>query len=135
MKIASLTVWKIIWLVTLSLIVTAIFYYILKYFGTNNLAISTLSITTSFLASALTLLRSPFYAVAYAANDVVLIALWIMASIEDIRFLPMILCFIIFLVNDLYGFINWNKMKNEQKSIHPHYDIHSVHHHLHPEDP
>lgn len=113
-KIAPLTVWKIIWLIILSFIVTAIFYYILKYFGTNNLVISTLSITTSFLASALTLLRSPFYAIAYAANDIVLIVLWILASIEDIRFLPMILCFVIFLVNDIYGFINWNKIKKEQ---------------------
>lgn len=39
--------------------VTFVFYFILKAFHTSNLAISTVSIATSFLASALTLMRSP----------------------------------------------------------------------------
>ena len=116
-EIAPLTLKKTRYLVTLSIIVTVIFYFILKYFKTNHLAISTLSITTSFLASALTLLRSHFYALAYAANDVVLIVLWLLASIADIRFLPMILCFIIFLFNDCYGFINWRKLQKEQHDM------------------
>ena len=64
----------------LSLIVTWIFYYILAFLGNANLFFSTLSITTSFLASFLTFFRSPYYAAAYAANDVVLIDLWVLAA-------------------------------------------------------
>lgn len=95
-------------------LVTWGFYYILVYFNTANIIFSTISVTTSFLASALMMLRSPYYATAYAANDVVLIVLWVMATMEDISYLPMIICFVIFFINDIYGFINWSKMKKAQ---------------------
>ncbi|MBO5270667.1 MAG: nicotinamide mononucleotide transporter, partial [Clostridia bacterium] len=83
---------------------------------TENLLISTISVTTSFFAASLVFLRSPYYALAYAANDVVLIVMWIMASVEDISYLPMILCFVMFLLNDLYGFVNWRRMEKRQKT-------------------
>ena len=98
----------------LAVAVTVVFYFILKYFDTPNLIVSTISITTSFMAASLTLLRSSYYALFYAGNDVVLIILWILASFESISYLPMVLCFIMFLVNDLYGFINWQTMKKKQ---------------------
>ena len=63
--------------------VAAVFYYILKLLDTPNLFFSTVSIITSFLAAALTMLRSSYYAVGYAANDVVLIVLWVMASMKN----------------------------------------------------
>lgn len=115
-KVNHLTkkIWTILLLITC--IVTFVFYFILKAFDTPNLLFSTFSIATSFLASSLTMLRSPYYALAYAANDVVLIVLWILAAISDISFLPMVLCFIIFFVNDVYGFCNWQAMKVRQQS-------------------
>ena len=85
--------------------------------ATPNLLFSTISIATSFSASALTMLRSPYYAIAYAANDVVLIVLWVLATLSDASFLPMVLCFVIFLVNDLYGFRNWRAMHRRQQTI------------------
>ena len=94
--------------------VTVAFYFILRALGNENLLISTLSVTTSFLASALTYLRSPYYALAYASNDVVLIVLWVLASIADVSYLPMIFCFLMFLLNDLYGFYNWRRMQKRQ---------------------
>ena len=102
-------------LAVLTALITFIFYFILKYFGTSNLIISTISIATSFSASSLMMLRSPYYAIAYAFNDVVLIILWILASIEDISFLPMIVCFLMFFINDLYGFYSWIKMEVSQR--------------------
>lgn len=99
----------------LSIAVTAVFYFILKYLGTANLIISTLSVTTSFLAVSFTYLRSPYYALAYSANDIVLIVLWVLASIENITYLPMIFCFIMFLANDMYGFFNWRRIAKRQK--------------------
>lgn len=98
-----------------AVIVTAAFYFILSALGTANMFFSTLSITTSFTASYLTFMRSPYYGLAYSANDVVLIILWISAAIKDISYLPMIFCFIMFLLNDLYGFYNWQKMHKRQK--------------------
>lgn len=101
----------------LSLIVTVVFFFVLRALGNANLFTSTLSVTTSFLASYLTFVRSPYYALAYGANDIVLIVLWIMASVTTPSYLPMVFCFIMFLVNDLYGFYNWNKMLKKQSKF------------------
>lgn len=74
----------------------------------------TLPIATSFLAAALMFLRNPYYAIAYMLNDIVLIVLWSLASIDNISYLPMIFCFTMFLINDLYGFYCWKKMQKDQ---------------------
>lgn len=100
----------------LTAVVTLVFYFILKFFNTTNLLPSTLSVTTSFLAVYLTFRRSPYYALAYAANDIVLIILWITASLESISYLSVTVCFTAFLVNDIYGFISWRKIENRQKA-------------------
>ena len=96
-------------------IITTAFYFILSALGNANIIFSTISVATSALAAALTFLRSPYYALGYASNDIVLIVLWILAAIEDISYLPMILCFVVFLVNDLYGYISWVRMEKLQK--------------------
>ena len=98
-----------------AILVTVAFYFILGALGNANLLVSTVSVTTSFLASYLTLFRSPYYAVAYAANDIVLIALWVMASMTDIKYLSMVVCFVAFFANDMYGFFNWKRMQRQQK--------------------
>ncbi|MBQ8623907.1 MAG: nicotinamide mononucleotide transporter [Oscillospiraceae bacterium] len=102
----------LMWLATA--IVTIAFYFILAYFGTANIIPSTISVTTSFLAVYLTFRRSPYFALAYAANDVVLIILWVLASITDIHYVSVVVCFVAFLFNDIYGFISWQKMKKRQ---------------------
>lgn len=113
-KVDRLTKGKISILCLLILLVTVAFYLILGALDTSNLVISTVSVSTSFLAAALTYLRSPYYALGYAANDVVLIVLWVLASVVDISYLSMVVCFIMFLVNDLYGFTNWRRMQRKQ---------------------
>ncbi len=106
---------EILFMLALTLAVTVIFYFILAYFDTANIVPSTLSVTTSFIAVYLTFRRSPYFALAYAANDVVLIVLWALATLNDISYLSVIICFIMFLINDLYGFINWQRMKKLQQ--------------------
>ena len=89
--------------------VTVLFYFILGALGNARLLVSTFSVTTSFFASYLTFCRSPYYALAYAANDVVLIILWVLAAMTDPGSIPMVACFVMFLVNDIHGFICWKK--------------------------
>ena len=98
----------------LTALVTLGFYFILDHFNTANMIPSTLSVTTSFIAVYLTFRRSPYFALAYAANDVVLIVLWILAARENISYLSVIICFVMFLVNDLYGFVSWKRMEKRQ---------------------
>jgi nicotinamide mononucleotide transporter PnuC len=114
-KINHIRLREYIFLSLLAVIVTIVFYFILKYFNTASLIMSTISVLTSFLACYLTVRRSEFYAVAYAANDIVLIILWIIAAQVNINYLGMVICFLIFLVNDIYGFIQWSKSKKRQR--------------------
>ena len=101
-------------IILLTIIITVIFYFILKALNTANLIPSTISVATSFLAVLLTYKRSPAFALAYAANDIVLIILWSIASFEDSSYLSVVVCFLIFLLNDIYGYINWNRIYRRQ---------------------
>ena len=112
--IASLTAGKIAVMLVLTAVVTVAFYFILKACHTANLLFSTVSVATSFAAAYLTYLRSPYFALVYAANDAVLIVLWVLASLSDRSYVSVTVCFIIFLFNDLYAFINWRAMRKKQ---------------------
>lgn len=102
----------IILLITAAVMV--FFYFVLRHFNTANLLPSTVSVATSFLAAALTFRRSPYFALAYASNDAVLILLWALAAFKNISYLSVLICFLVFLVNDLYGFVSWLKMEKDQ---------------------
>jgi nicotinamide mononucleotide transporter PnuC len=108
-EVAKVTVRQIVGLLLLSVLVTVAFYFILRELGTANIVVSTLSVTTSFVAVGLTALRSPYYAIGYALNDVVLIVLWVLVAN-----VPMAMCFVMFLANDIYGFVNWRRMSRRQ---------------------
>ncbi|MCQ2550530.1 MAG: nicotinamide riboside transporter PnuC [Lachnospiraceae bacterium] len=101
-------------MIALTFFVTLLFYFILKFFHTANLLPGTLSVTTSFLAVFLTYKRDPRFALAYASNDFVLIILWSLASFEDLTYISVTVCFVIFLINDLYTFFNWKRMEKRQ---------------------
>lgn len=113
-KVNRLRAREYLFMFLLAAAVTAAFYFILEAFHTANLIPGTISVTTSFVAVYLTARRSPFYALAYAANDVVLIVLWSMAAAADLSCLSVVICFCVFLVNDLYGFVNWMRMQRRQ---------------------
>ncbi len=57
----------------MTIAVTTAFYFVLKALHTENLFFSTVSVSTSFLAVTFTFMRSHYYALAYAANDIVLV--------------------------------------------------------------
>ena len=113
-EVHKVTKKQIAWLAALCIVVTTAFFFILRALGNANLVFSTISVATSFVAASLTFLRSPYYALGYVLNDVILIILWTLATIETVSYFPMIICFVTFLVNDLYGFINWKRMQKRQ---------------------
>ena len=106
---------EIPFMLVLTAAVTVVFYFLLRFFHTANLLPSTLSVTTSFLAVYLTFRRSAYFPLAYAANDLVLIVLWTLAAMEDPSYLSVVICFVMFLVNDGYGFLSWSRMQNRQQ--------------------
>lgn len=99
-----------------AILVTVLFFFVLESFDTANIVPSTISVTTSFLAVYLTFRRSAYFAAAYAANDIVLILLWTLASVEQPRYISVVVCFAAFLVNDIYGFLSWRKMEQRQRA-------------------
>ena len=115
--IQPLTMRHIAGLAVSGTIITAVFFSILKLLDTPNLFFSTLSILTSFLAAALTMLRSSYYAAGYAANDMVLILLWTFAALKNPAYIPVVVNFIIFFVNDMYGFVSWKKREMAQSDL------------------
>lgn len=94
--------------------VTIAFYFILKYLNTASLFVSTVSVSTSYAAAYLTMKRSPYFAIAYALNDVVLIVLWTAASLSDVSYLSVVICFVAFLFNDIYSYVSWRRMEKRQ---------------------
>lgn len=115
-KVNKLNKKQIVVLIISSIIVTSIFYYILKILNTENLIVSTISVATSYIASYLMFFRNRFYGLGYAINDIVLICLWAYASLKNISYISMLLCFIMFLINDIYALYNWHIIYHKQKN-------------------
>lgn len=113
-KVNKIKYMEFIFMLFISAFVTVIFYFVLKYFNTANLIPSTISVTTSFIAVYLTFRRSAYFSLAYASNDIVLIVLWTLAALKDISYVSVLICFVMFFVNDIYGFISWKKMEKRQ---------------------
>lgn len=113
-KVNQLAQKEYVFLLGLSIAVTVIFYFILAAFDTAVLWLSTVSVFTSFVGAYLTMRRSEYFAIGYAANDVVLIVLWLIAASKDSSYFSMVICFLVFLINDIYGFFSWLEMKKSQ---------------------
>ena len=115
-KVNRITKKECVLMCIIAVIVTVLFYFILDAFHTANMIPSTISVTTNFLAVYLAFRRSPFYAIGYAANDIVLVILWTLAALEDICYLSVTVCFTAFFANDVYAFWNWRKMERKQSN-------------------
>lgn len=113
-KVNRIKLLEVVLMILIGTAVTFIFYFILKYFNTSNLEVSTISVLTSFVAVYLTFRRSIFFSLAYAMNDIILIILWGLASFNDTSYISVVVCFIMFFINDIYGFISWNRMEKRQ---------------------
>ncbi len=116
-RVSKMTKNKIILLFVLTPVITTIFYFVLKAFNTANLVISTLSVATSFIAVYFSMNRSPYFALGYVVNDIVLIVRWTLATIQDVSYICVTVNFCVFLLNDSYSFINWKRMERKQNKI------------------
>ena len=114
-RVNTLSALEVGFMILLTGAVTFVFYFILRHFNTANLIPSTLSVATSFAAVYLTFRRSEYFSLIYAMNDIVLVILWTLAAFSDTSYISVVICFAMFLVSDIYGFISWKKMKNRQK--------------------
>ena len=90
-------------------------YYLLKYFNTSQLFVSTLSMVTSLFATYLVARRSKYGFLFYIGNDIILFILWGMPVLYgELILIPMLINPIINFINDYYGWISWNKRKTKK---------------------
>ena len=94
------------------------YYYLLKTFNTNNLLVSTFSVVASIIATYLTARRSEYGFIGFIINDIILITLWSIPVINgNMNIIPVLLCPILLLINDIYGVCNWKKIKTTQSQF------------------
>jgi len=107
-----------LYLSLISLVSTIGFYFLLKVLNTSELVVSTISLMTSVIASYLMLRRCSYYALGFVVDDIISIVLWSLAIINSgIGYLPTVISFCVFFINDVYGFIHW-KLEEKKQSQH-----------------
>ena len=93
-------------------------FFILRALNTPNLIVSVISVSISAAGGYLIIKRSPYYALLYMINDIVLAVLWGLAAKEAHQYLPLAISFIGYFASDTYGFINWIRLRrNQHKSL------------------
>lgn len=99
-----------IYLIFINIIIFICLYYILKYFNTNQLIVSTISMVTSLTATYLIVRRNKYSFIFYLLNDIILLLLWGIPVIQgNFKLLPILIDSIVLFINDSYGWKNWNK--------------------------
>ncbi len=92
------------------------FYFLLKVLHTENLLVSTASITMNCLASALMLKRNHIYALCFVIDDSLLILLWGLKLFGGtISLVPTMVNMLVMMVNDIYAFVRWTKRYRQQR--------------------
>lgn len=85
-------------------------YFLLKYFNTSQVFVSTLSMVTSLFATYLVARRSKYGFIFYMGNDIILFLLWgIPVILGNLVLIPMLINPIVNFVNDTYAWKIWNK--------------------------
>ncbi len=96
-------------------VLTMPFYFLLKYLNTDNLTISTISLIPSLAATYCMLRRIEYFSLCYVVNDIVMVIMWSIKLSDGFDALPSVIAFSFFILNDLYSFINWKRLKKKQR--------------------
>lgn len=85
-------------------------YFLLKYFNTSNLLVSTLSMNINLTATYLLVRRCKYTFLFYLVNSVILLVLWGLPVLEgNMLLLPMVFDGILLFVNNIYGLYSWSR--------------------------
>ncbi len=90
-------------------------YLLLKQLGTNQLLVSTFSAVTNIISSYLLMRRNKYSFFFAVINDVFRLILWFIPTIQGSwALLPLVISRLIYLLVDLYGYLNWIKIEANQ---------------------
>lgn len=106
------------WLIMFSvcLVISVGIYFLLQYFNTRYVLLGTFSFAFSSMASYLSVRRCEYNFIFYILNNIILVAMWILLVVNDGNFSQIItfVNYIIFMLINLFGFVNWIKLKKKQ---------------------
>ena len=104
-------------LTIISIVLFVLLYYLLKYFNTSQLLVSTLSLVTSLFATYLVARRSKYGFLFYIGNDIILFILWGGQVVkENFALIPILVNPIINFINDSYAWKSWNKREKREEN-------------------
>ncbi len=91
------------------------YYHLLKYFNTEMLYISALSICISVLAFYFLSRMTPITYYAFILKDIIALSLWIYPLLKgETTTFAVFFSNIIFLINDIYGIFSWKTIAKKQ---------------------
>ena len=97
-------------LIMINILLFILMYFLLDYFDTEQLLISTLSMNINLTATYLLIRRSKYSFIIYLFNSIIFLFLWGIPVLNgDYKLLPMLLEAILLIVNDIYGTVRWMK--------------------------
>lgn len=100
----------------LAIVFCVLFYFVMSYAKCDALVINVLSMTSLTLANYLLARRNFMGFVFLIMNDLILILLWSLTVFQCHDVFVMLICAIIYLINDIFGVISWLKIKNQEKA-------------------
>lgn len=107
------------WVVSLLIVALISFglYFLLDYFNTAYLIVSTFSVFSCIMAGYLAVRRSEYNFIFYILNNIVCICLWLFVIIQnnDLSYVSIVVQYTMFLILNIVGTCNWLKLKKIQK--------------------
>lgn len=108
--------WLILGLVSVGLLFGI--YFLLRVFNTSYLILSTILFVLSVTSNYLLLRRTEYAYIEILLCNAVFLILWLMPFIEGrpggVEVIPVGVCSLIYVVNNVKGFINWRKIRKRQ---------------------
>lgn len=106
------------WLITISIAVTAIISYalLLKYLGGKQVWLDSSTNVLSIIAQILMLKRFAEQWVIWIVINLLSITMWSIAFMTSGESITILVMWSAYLVNSIYGYINWSKLAKEQEA-------------------
>lgn len=123
-KVGYLGIKEILLVIVSQLIMAVGYYFMLKYFGTEYLLVSTFSVTIQVAATYMLARRSQFGSGPYVLGDIAQIVLWSMVVAGgNTNAIAVLVMPCMYLINDVYGFFEWRRLRKNQNTPAPVADI------------
>jgi len=109
---------EIVMVVASQLLLFPLYYYLISLFNDQVLVLSTFSLIFSLLANYFIARMSAFNYICFLCKDFVVVSMWLAPMLKgDFSSVSVMLSCLFYMVNDIYGLYNWNRIMKQQKAL------------------